>query len=145
MNTFGACWAHIPWPSQRSRSTEIFIALGRERVRVQVFEAVDDVVQCPFGGAGQFDPVDPLDQDAQHGRGFQAGEALSGAAVGAVAEAELAGRVAVDVEGVRVVPHERVAVGGGVDDQYPCAFRDGGVGQFGVVGDRAGERAQGDS
>jgi len=41
-----------------------------------------------------------FDQSPEHGLGFEPREPLPGAGVGAVAEAELAGGVAADVEGV---------------------------------------------
>src|SRR5690242_7974001 len=88
---------------------------GWNELQWKAFEAVDDVVDRPFGFTGDFDAVDALDKGCEHGLCFQPCETLACATVCAVTEAELAGCVPTDIEGVGVVPFQRVAVGRGVD------------------------------
>jgi hypothetical protein len=63
--------------------------------------SADDVVDRPRGCSGQLDPLDALNKRLQHGLGFESGQTLPGARVCAVAESELTGGVAPDVEGFR--------------------------------------------
>ena len=65
-----------------------------------------------------------------------------GAGVRAVAEAELTGGVAPDVERVGSFPFAFVAVGRGVDDQDPCAGRESGVPAMLGVADARGGRTR---
>lgn len=60
-----------------------------------------------------------------------------------MAEAELTGGVATDVEGIGRFPFVFVAVGGRVDDQYACAGCDRDAGDVGVVARLAREGAAG--
>ena len=91
---------------------------SRDELERQAFMTPDDVVERPRRLRRQFDPVDAVEQGAQHRRRLQPGQALAGARMRALAESEMAVGVAADVEGVRVVPFAFVAVGGCVDDQH---------------------------
>ena len=70
------------------------------------------------------DGIDPRKQLAEDPAGFQTGQRCAEAVVDATAEGEVVGRVAVQVEGVRVVEVPRITVCRGKQEQHPCAGRD---------------------
>ena len=69
-------------------------------------------------------PLDPAGERLDDGVRLQAGQALAGAAVRAVAEGEVVDRVALDQEGVGVLVVARVAVAGAEEDRDLRAGRD---------------------
>jgi hypothetical protein len=83
--------------------------LGDELER-QVFVAPDDVVDRPCRLRRRLDPVDAVQQCAQHCRGLKPRQALTGTRVSALAEPEMPVGVAADVERIRVVPFAFIAV-----------------------------------
>lgn len=82
--------------------------------------------------------LDAPRQRGQQGFGFQAGDVLADALVDAHAEADVSRGITEEIEGVRVVPGVRVAVGGAEEHQYLLALGDDGSADF-HIGRRGAE------
>src|SRR6185437_2098094 len=116
---------------------------GWDELDRQALVSANDVVDGPAGLTLEFDAVNAFEQRSQHGGGLHSREPLTRARVGPVAETDLAAGIAADVERVGVVPLVLVTIGGGVQDQDPCARGYRRAVDVGVVTNLAGEGAQG--
>lgn len=74
----------------------------RDEPHRQVLVAVDDVVHRPGGLADELDAFHAIEQRLEHRSGFQPGQPLTCAGMGAVAKADVTAGVVADVECIGV-------------------------------------------
>ena len=125
-----------------NRHHETSTGLSGNEFDRQASVSTDDVVDGPCGRAREFDTVDALHKRPKHRGSLKPGQTLSSAGVGSVAETELTGGVALDVEAVGVIPLKLVTIRRRIDDQHAGSNWNHVSGDLSRLADLTGERPQ---